>query len=685
MKARWAHSLSLLSLSALLFLTLGCQVVAGSTSASVPGLTAPLIRPAAAPGVTLWAASGATILFTTQNGQTVADVPPQRLDLPHLVLYRNGALSAPTERTLVVQVRGMAIPPPGVTVTLELATHHGDPDPGDHQDQRIVVWRESQWIANPTGVTTTDVVVVFTHEFTESVVSGGATTATPTDYFGYDLTVIGASRPAADPLQTFRSDYALLLENQWVAPLPEVQEERAGAAPEALVVYYCDMVPFRKSPHDPATWLLRKDVTDYVGIELVPQMVEAYRVQTDVWGFPWYDAWTSYRPDEPERLTVALSDGHTWFHSWAPTMGHSGISIRVKGGDNAAYDTLTDGLMSSFHHELFHNVQRSILLHSGGNGNVNGLDAAWQFFSEGTAVLASSVGQPRGQFSYTVWLQNYMFYANNFVLFGGGRSRDLNKSYREINPYQASLYWRFLYEQCGGLAGDAEDPTMGMRIIGDALKVLYSGDIVDIAASTDLVGAIPKIMARALAGSSCPFQTYEESLVAFAGAIFGLRLERGRCIEPDIPGRCGFYDPYRQYQEPHVSTLSFAGADYVYQDSIGSSFGIDLIEVTLDRATDGQPLTVEFYRAPTSDAVFSVLLWPLTDLGEGVKPRRISAEAATAQILQRVNPDGSLTFVIPAIHWATYDRLGLIITRLDAQEALDPIGAYTVGLHPGAD
>lgn len=225
MKARWAHSLSLLSLSALLFLTLGCQVVAGSTSASVPGLTAPLIRPAAAPGVTLWAASGATILFTTQNGQTVADVPPQRLDLPHLVLYRNGALSAPIERTLVVQVRGMAIPPPGVTVTLELATHHGDPDPGDHQDQRIAVWRESQWIANPTGVTTTDVVMAFTHEFTELVVSGGETTATPTDYFGYDLTVIGASRPAADPLQTFRSDYALLLENQWVAPLPEVQAE----------------------------------------------------------------------------------------------------------------------------------------------------------------------------------------------------------------------------------------------------------------------------------------------------------------------------------------------------------------------------------------------------------------------------------------------------------------------------
>ncbi|MBN2390704.1 MAG: hypothetical protein JXR84_08275 [Anaerolineae bacterium] len=215
------------------------------------------------------------------------------------MLTRNGALSDPAERTLIVQVGGIAVPPVGVTVTLELATQHGDPDPGDHQDQRIAVWRESQWVANVTGVTMTEVAVVFTHEFAESVISGGGMTATPTDYFRYDITVTDASRSADDPLQAFSADYALLMENQWVARLPEVQEEAVGAAPDDLVVYYCDMFPFRQSPHDPATWLLRKEVTDYVGTELVPHIVKAYRVQTDVWGFPWYDAWTSYRPDEP--------------------------------------------------------------------------------------------------------------------------------------------------------------------------------------------------------------------------------------------------------------------------------------------------------------------------------------------------------------------------------------------------
>jgi hypothetical protein len=685
MKTRWTQ---LLSLSALLLLTLGCQAVTDSKSAIAPaaasGLTPSKAQTDAAPAVTLWVVSGATISFTTQNGQTVDDVPPQKLELPHLVLTRNGALSAPAERTLIVQVSGVVVPPTGAMVTLELATQHGDPDPGDHQDQRIAVWRESQQLANTLGVTITDGSIVFTHEFVESVTSGGETIVMPTDYFRYDITVTDASYPMNDPLLAFSADYALLMENQWVARLPEVQEERAGAAPDEMVIYYCDMFPFRKSPHDLATWLSRGDVTGYVGMELVPQMVEAYRVQTDVWGFPWYDAWTSYRPDEPERLTVALSDGYAWFHSWAPVRGHSGISIKVNGGDNAAYDTLTDGLMSSFHHELFHNVQRNILQQGSASRNVNGLDDAWQFFSEGTAVLASSVGQPRGQFSHIVWLQNYMFYANAFILFGGGNSRDLNTSYSKIDPYRASFYWHFLYEKCGGLADGVEDPSAGMRVIGDALRALYSGDIVDIASSTDLVGALPKVMDRALAGSPCPFQTYEESLTAFAAAIFELRLDHGRCVEPGIPGGCGFYDPYGQYQEPPVSTIAFAGADCAYQDGIGSSFGIDLIEVTLDQVTDGRSLSVEFSRAPTSDAAFSVQIWLLTGSEEGARLWRISTEAASTLVLQR-SSDGHLTFVIPAIHWATYDRLGLVITRLDAQEATDPIGEYTIELHSSVE
>jgi hypothetical protein len=49
------------------------------------------------------------------------------------------------------------------------------------------VWRESRWIANTWGSTRTGVTVAFAREFTETVVSGTETIATPTDYFRYTL------------------------------------------------------------------------------------------------------------------------------------------------------------------------------------------------------------------------------------------------------------------------------------------------------------------------------------------------------------------------------------------------------------------------------------------------------------------------------------------------------------------
>ena len=44
----------------------------------------------------------------------------------------------------------------------------------------------------------------------------------------------------------------------------------------------------------------------------------------------------------------------------------------------------------------------------------------------------------------------------------------------------------------------------------------------------------------------------------------------------------------------------------------------------------------------------------------------------------------ALFYAIPAINTAATDRLGLIITRTDAWESSDPIGAYTIVLHPAA-
>ena len=104
-----------------------------------------------------------------------------------------------------------------------------------------------------------------------------------------------ADHPPTNPLHALSEDYAFLMENQWIARLPEVRETSPGAAPDELIVYYMRHGPLSPQCLRPATWLPREDVTDYVGTELLPQMVEAFRVQSDEWGFPWTPAWISYR------------------------------------------------------------------------------------------------------------------------------------------------------------------------------------------------------------------------------------------------------------------------------------------------------------------------------------------------------------------------------------------------------
>jgi hypothetical protein len=641
---------------------------------------------ATAPSVTLYADSAATVEFWTQNGETVDNVAPRRLERPHLVLHRNDELTDRRERTLIVEVSGIQVPPGGVTLTLKLETQHGDPDRGAGPENRIPVWSESQRIANNGGPARSAVTAVFVHEFDENVISEGETLRTPTDYYRYELAVIYSSDPVTDSVDTFVQDYAFLLENQWVAPLPTVREASAGAAPDELIVYYCDMFPIREAEGD-AAWLPRLSMPDYIQSELVPAMVQAFRAQTDDWGFTWHDAWASYRSGkDAERLSVALAKGELWFHGKAPypSVGSAGISLRADAKQNAAYDTPRDAILSTFYHELFHNLQRSLYQGYGGDGDIDGAGDAWGFFSEGTAVMATSIAQPSVEFAQTSLARHYMDKAR-WYLGRGLPSTGLNRSYAEMNPYHAAIYWRFLYEQCGGLSDDAEDPAAGLDIIRRALAALYSEEIVDISASTDLVGKLPEVMDQALAQASCPFKTHQESLNAFARAIYALRLESGRCIRPGTPAGCGLYDPNNLYDAPPAGIIAYSGASIAYDArqqrfpaGVQSSYGMDFVDVILDPAGNGGALTLEFYGAPEAAAEFSVQLWKLNESPAGLIPYTNAAEMLTER-----NADGHLIITIPAIDTTEFNRLGLIITRVDADEDLDQVGEYTIALEPG--
>ena len=548
----------------------------------------------------------------------------------------------------MVEVTGIKVPPPGMTINLRVETQHGDPDLGGSSGERILVWQESQTIANTLGITQTGVTAIFVHEFSETVLSGAKMLATPTDYFRYEITVVDASHPLADPLYTFAGDYSFLMENQWTQSLPDVQEESDGAAPDELVIYYCDMFPFQAKEGR----LDRRDVPGYVHTELAPAMVKAFQIQANDWEMgPWYDEWASFRGEK--RLSVALAMPGTWFHGRA--FNNSGISLLTY-DDNplgVQYERLIDEHMSTFQHELFHNLQLNIGRHAGSENFEH-----WKFFTEGQAVMVATVGSgklaPREG-------DNYISRANQFL------RTALNKSYASVDPYQAAIYWRFLYEQCGGIdKGGVEHPAIGMQIIKRSLGSLYAEE----RTADDIVEKLAHVMDHALAGSSCPFQTYEESLTAFSRANYALRLENGRCGTADLT-ECAtnYLDPGNAYIDPWLEAeLTYSGAELTYDGAIPTSYGMDLIEVNLDSALHGQPLRINFQIA--EPARFEVQIWKLGPGGE--KPRAVTAQP---EAFQTVRGDTQV-YVISKLEMAAYDRLALIITRLDAHEAMDGVGAY---------
>ena len=109
---------------------------------------------------------------------------------------------------------------------------------------------------------------------------------------------------------------------------------------------------------------------------------------------------------------------------------------------------------------------------------------------------------------------------------------------------------------------------------------------------------------------------------------------------------------------------------------------MDFVDVILYGNADGQSLALEVYGAPGAAAEFAVQVWELKYPGEGPRPQPVSKQGAAPKILTATNPGGKLSYVVPAIDTTEYNRLGLVITRIDANEHLDPVGEYTIVLRP---
>jgi hypothetical protein len=632
-------------------------------------------KPVFAPDLTvsLKAATGKSIIFKPETQETEIKSGSSNDQVPHLILNRNGVLTPRSERTLIISVDNLVVPTSGLYVQLVLETQHGDPDLDRRNNIRIRVYKDIRFIPYD-GLTQQGANVQFNITFDPITILPHKTIKTPTDYYRYRVTVSDA---LGNQLQTYVDDYAFLLENQWRVPLPEALEMTPGAAPEELLIYYYDMIPFQSNLRDPDSQIPRQEVDIYIQTELIPAMVQAFWQQSNIWGFPWYEEWHNFRSDEdPKTLSVALSERNVWFHGESPSLGHSMISIRVD-GTTGEYRNLIDGLMSTFHHELFHNQQRNMSLHFGSQGYISGQEDAWKLFSEGTAVLASSVGQPAVQFEATPQSRSYLKRANAFIGSEGAIGGGLNQSYKEI-PYHTALYWRFLYENCGGSSERGEDPATGMQVIHHALEALYKGEIVQINSSTEVAKALPLILDHALQSTpSCAFRSYEESLVHFARAIYLLRLEDGRCSSSSHGPNCGFIDPHQVYARPPVDRYSIT-SDNVTEigGAIPSSYGIDLIELELSPSVESKRLKLIFTSNSNQNLAFhiEVLKTRCGNEQEGSEHRSIQVDIPISVDMD----NGYTTIEIENLSRDDLDGVGLILTRMDPYEAIETTGAYLI-------
>jgi hypothetical protein len=402
---------------------------------------------------------------------------------------------------------------------------------------------------------------------------------------------------------------------------------------------------------------------DFIEEHFVPIIEDTWRKQVEEWDFG-----QPMRPDWDRDGVVeiiitdppfALFDGAGTYTVSTVSGGHPyperRIWWRASFGQFLNYDTLESAYKAVFAHEFFHLMQWNALLPSG-----RALNRWHNVFFEAQAAFAVTLQHPTIEISkdHVVSQQSeYTRAANRFL------TSRLNVSYQELETdmthrYDAALYWRFVYEQ-----------YQDAGVVHAALEEMALGY------DANIVGAMDDVMNKAFARLDGPFHTFEESLIAFAWANYALRLENGRCSHTELAECKGlYYDPDHMYLSPRPEAQRhYDGGRLSIDGAIPSSYGMDFVEVSLDPSVHNQALTIKF-QGKGEFARFHVQIWKLGPGLEGSKPRALTARP---QVVPE-NRNGDRVAAISESDTAAYDRLALIITRLDSNEAADPAGEYQI-------
>jgi hypothetical protein len=555
-----------------------------------------------------------------------------KFDLPLLYLHREREATAAAERTLDISIVG---PAARSEIQTEALSRHVDIFTGEP-------YTATQRFLLPDHPCTSETPCTVRWTFDPG--------STYSDF--YDLRVKDAAGNLLwEKRSPDRPDFVLL--DTW----------DVGLGQYTVRVYYAALFPFAKATNRLVNKLPPSAVADFIEFQFVPIIIDTWHTQFQVWGFgdaihPDWDL------DKVVEIFVtdspfALFDGIGTYHSSTYKDGRRYPQRRLwwRATNNSfqVYDSLEEAYRAVLAHELFHLAQWNVVLSAGCSAN------RWlNLFIEAQGKFAPSVMYPEMELGHQRLDgldSEYGGAANRFLALG------LNSSFKQleaekIDKYDFALYWRFLYEQ-----------SNGMGIIRAALEEMACHS------DADIVRGIKPVMDRAFQRSDGPFRTFEESLIAFARANFALRLENGRCRAAD-PADCGefYFDPNHTYVDPPLEAeLAYNGASLTYNGAIPSSFGMDFIEVKLDPTLHNQPLKIKL-QGEGAVARYNVQVWQLAS--GATRPWAVTPQPETVP----QDGDGAHVYTVPHLDTAGYQRLALIITRLDADETADPAGSYRIVL-----
>jgi hypothetical protein len=287
------------------------------------------------------------------------------------------------------------------------------------------------------------------------------------------------------------------------------------------------------------------------------------------------------------------------------------------------------------------------------------------------------------QFESSLGRRAYLTRVKGFIGQEGATGGGLNQSY-ETMGYHAAIYWRFLYEKCGGMRPGVEDPAAGMRVIRTMLETLYTAEITDVAGNSNIVEGLPRLMDRVFEKeAACPFKDYADSLVQFARAVYAVKLVDGRCFKPGIPVECGFYDPNNLYPLPPVRSVDLASTAQPVSADIPSSYGIDFIDVRVGPDTDGRSLSIEFANASGAETIFSIQVLAIQILDDHTSQSAYMVpvtQYGQSAVLAEETGNESVVIDISSAELRNIDCIGLIVTRLDRNEKSED-GGYELRFH----